>query len=418
MLVKPFKSFISKPLTIVIERFHYFSKIMCMSAGLDTLLLKKQKQPLSDQTKSKLATIASAVGIACNVILFIFKFIIGSIAGSVTIVNDGLNNLSDCAGCVVSMWGYHMAAKPADSDHPFGHGRAEYIATFVVAIFILFVGYEAIGSSIDKIIHPQPLSVTGFTIAVLIGSILVKLWMGLFYKGMGNGLANTTLQASSQDSFNDTLITLASLIAVWIEPLTNLPIDGLLGAAVSLFILYGGVKLLKETIEELIGQTPSKDLMQQVSDYLESNPVVLGVHDLMFHYYGSSIYASLHAEVDSEGNILDIHDTIDNLERDVLKKFNVHLTIHMDTVELHNPRLNYYKPLVEQYLTRFDGSITMHDFRVVSGSTHDNCIFDLSLPFESEVTIDQIKSEIEMILNSKPYDPTSKVYCVINVDHH
>ena len=389
-----------------------------MSAIVDTLLLNRHKKDMNDHIKSKLATIASGIGIFCNVLLFGFKLAIGLISGSVTIVNDGLNNLSDCASCVVSMWGYHMAAKPADSDHPFGHGRAEYIATFVIAIFILFVGYEAIASSIDKIIHPQPLNVSGFTIAVLIGSILVKLWMGLFYKGMGNGLTNSTLLASSQDSFNDTLITLASLIAVIFEPMVSLPIDGLLGGAVSIFILISGIKVLKETIEELIGQTPDADLMDKVSAYLMDNPLILGVHDLMFHYYGSTIYASLHAEVDSEGNILDIHDTIDNLEREALEKFNVHLTIHMDPVELHNPRLNYYKPLVETYLSRYHGDITMHDFRVVSGATHDNCVFDLSLPFDCDVTMDTIKKDIETLLNSNPYEGDTKVYCVINVDHH
>lgn len=392
--------------------------MVCMSAIVDTLLLKRHQNNLNEQTKSKLATIASAIGIGCNVLLFGFKFIIGTISGSVTIINDGLNNLSDCASCVVSMWGYHMAAKPADSDHPFGHGRAEYIATFVIAIFILFVGYEAIGSSIDKIIHPEPLNVNGFTIAVLVGSILIKLWMGLFYKGMGNGLTNSTLLASSQDSFNDTLITLASLVAVIFEPMVSLPIDGLLGAAVSVFILISGIKVLKETIEELIGQTPDSELMNKVSNYLTNNPLILGVHDLMFHYYGSTIYGSLHAEVDSEGNILDIHDTIDNLEREVLDQFNVHLTIHMDPVELHNPRLNYYKPLVEVYLSRYHGDITMHDFRVVSGNTHDNCVFDLSLPFDSEVTVDAIRQDIESLLNQKSYDGHTKVYCVINIDHH
>lgn len=379
------------------------------------------KQPFNSNDlvlKSKYGTFASTVGIVCNIFLFTFKLIVGLIANSITIISDGLNNLSDCASCLVGIWGYKMAAKPADKDHPFGHGRAEYVATFVIAVFILIVAYECATGSVEKILHPEELNVSIVTTVVLIGSILVKFWMGGFYKKIGTMIDNSTLMASSQDSYNDTVITLGSLVASIGSLFVDIPLDGIMGLIISLFIGYSAINLLKETIDELIGQTPDPLLMKSISDYLCENEYILGVHDVMMHYYGNEIYASLHVEFNSELSVLKIHDVVDNLENEVHDRFNVHLTIHMDPVELNNPKVNYYKQLLTEYLTSLNKDISMHDFRVVSGPSHDNCVFDLSISFEEDLDTDQLTNDIQDYMNQHRETKDQVVHCVIQYDRH
>lgn len=370
------------------------------------------------KTKQQVGTKASFIGICCNLLLFIFKALVGFISGSITIISDGLNNLSDCASCVISMWGYKMAAKPADKDHPFGHGRAEFVATFVIAVFILIVGFECASSSLDKILHPTNLSVDQFTIIVLVGSIIVKLWMGFFYASCGKAIDNSTLLASSQDSFNDSLITLASLIAIGCLLLFNINIDGLMGMAVSVFIMISAINLLKETVEQLIGQTPEKELIDNVCKSINDNPIVLGVHDLMMHYYGDQIYASCHVEVDCAQDILHVHDCIDNIEHEIMNQYKVHLTIHMDPVEIKNPRVNYYKALILDYVKTMDESISIHDFRVVSGPTHDNCVFDIDVPFDIEFDLGEFVHQLNQYLTQHAFKQGAQVFTVVQLDRH
>ena len=376
------------------------------------------KDVSDSQEKQKVGTKASIIGILCNLLLFAFKGFVGLVSGSITIISDGLNNLSDCASCVISMWGYKMAAKPADKDHPYGHGRAEYVATFVIAVLILLVGFECASSSLEKIIHPQHLNVDIFTVIVLVGSIIVKLWMGFFYKAVGTRIDNSTLMASSQDSFNDSLITLASLVAIGALLVFDFNVDGFMGLAVSIFILYSAIQLVKDTVEQLIGQTPDSELIQTVSHDICDNDIVLGVHDMMLHYYGNEIFASVHVEVDCGLDILKVHDIIDNIEHEMLLKHNVHLTIHMDPVEVSNPRVNYYKELVKVYVSKISDAISVHDFRVVSGPTHDNCVFDIDVPFDISFDLDEFEHECNAFLTAHAYQENTKVFSVVQLDRH
>lgn len=365
------------------------------------------------KVRERYGTLSSIVGIVCNIILFVAKFAMGTIAGSIAIISDGFNNLSDCASCVVTLFGYKMAAKPADKDHPFGHGRVEYLTSLVIAIVIIMVGFELFTGSIDKVLHPTKVSFSYVVLATLIISIVVKVWMGLFNRKLGKKINSSVMLATSKDSMNDVVATSATVVALVASMWTDAPIDGIMGIVVSLFILLSGFDIVKETVDELLGQPADEELVNKLSEMVEENPYALGMHDLIIHSYGpGNLIGSVHIEVDGKGNIMEIHDVIDELERDIYEELGVRMTIHMDPVEMDNELLNECKNMMIGIVKNINKDLSLHDFRMVTGPSHTNLIFDLVVPHDCKLNEKDIKTAI----NDSLKDKEIKYYTVITFE--
>lgn len=357
--------------------------------------------------------LSSIVGIVCNVLLCLAKFAIGTIANSISIISDGFNNLSDCASCVVTIFGYKMAAKPADKDHPFGHGRIEYLTSLVIAMVIMVVGFELFRNSIGKIMNPGKVEFSYIALVVLILSIAVKVWMGIFNRKLGKRINSGVMLATSKDSFSDVYATFATLIALVASIWTDAPLDGIMGIVVSLFILISGYGIIKETVDQLLGQPADEGLVNDIKELVSENPYSLGMHDLIIHSYGpGNLIGSVHIEVDSCGDIMEIHDAIDELERNIFDDLNVRITIHMDPIEQDNEYTNLFRDKLLKVLCEVNQNITMHDFRIVSGPSHTNLVFDLVIPYDCDMTESYIKSEIDRRLSEEK----EKIYTVITFD--
>ncbi len=365
------------------------------------------------KVRERYGTLSSVVGIVCNIILFVAKFAMGTIAGSIAIISDGFNNLSDCASCVVTLFGYKMAAKPADKDHPFGHGRVEYLTSLVIAIVIIMVGFELFTGSIDKVLHPTKVTFSYVVLATLIISIVVKVWMGLFNRKLGKKINSSVMLATSKDSMNDVVATSATVVALVASMWTDAPIDGIMGIVVSLFILLSGFDIVKETVDELLGQPADEELVNKLSEMVEENPYALGMHDLIIHSYGpGNLIGSVHIEVDGKGNIMEIHDVIDELERDIYEELGVRMTIHMDPVEMDNELLNECKNMMIGIVKNINKDLSLHDFRMVTGPSHTNLIFDLVVPHDCKLNEKDIKTAI----NDSLKDKEVKYYTVITFE--
>ena len=368
----------------------------------------------NNRVRSAIGRLAGLVGIVCNVILFAGKLAIGILCGSMSITADAMNNLTDAASSIVTLVGFKLAEKPADSEHPYGHARFEYLSGLGVAALILVIGVELGKGSLDKILHPQAMEITVPALCVLVGSILVKLWLSGFNKKLGKKISSTALLTTAADSRNDVIATGAVLIASLVEWLTSWKIDGYMGLAVAGFIIYNGIMLGKETISPLLGEAASPELQQLIVNEVSSHPLVLGYHDLMVHDYGpGQRFASLHVEMDSREDPLLCHEIIDDLERKCLQQHNVHLVIHYDPVAVGDERLDALKTLVCQVLSSIDPRLTIHDFRMVSGAGHSNLIFDVVLPWDMEKRKDEIRAKIQSALAG--YDQ-STYHTVITFD--
>ncbi len=365
------------------------------------------------KVRERYGTLSSVVGIVCNIILFVAKFAMGTLAGSIAIISDGFNNLSDCASCVVTLFGYKMATKPADKDHPFGHGRVEYLTSLVIAIVIIMVGFELFTGSIDKVLHPTKVTFSYVVLATLIISIVVKVWMGLFNRKLGKKINSSVMLATSKDSMNDVVATSATVVALVASMWTDAPIDGIMGIVVSLFILLSGFDIVKETVDELLGQPADEELVTKLSEMVEENPYALGMHDLIIHSYGpGNLIGSVHIEVDGKGNIMEIHDVIDELERDIYEELGVRMTIHMDPVEMDNELLNECKNMMIGIVKNINKDLSLHDFRMVTGPSHTNLIFDLVVPHDCKLNEKDIKTAI----NDSLKDKEVKYYTVITFE--
>ena len=352
--------------------------------------------------RSAIGSLSGAVGICCNLLLFAFKLLVGTLAGSVSITADALNNLSDASGSILTFVGFRLADKPADEHHPFGHARAEYLSGLAVAVLILFIGFELAKSSVEKILHPVAVTMSGLTVVVLIASVAVKLWMYLFNRKLGRMIHSTALLATSADSRNDCVATTAVLLAAAAEQLLDIRIDGLAGLAVAGFILYSGIQLAKDTVSPLLGESADPTLRNDIVDYIRSNPKVLGYHDLMVHDYGpGKRYASLHVEMDHREDPMECHDIIDDMERECLRSHNVHLVIHYDPVITDDPELQRLKKEAEILLQQQDERLTLHDFRMVQGRRHMNLVFDVPLPGDLRGRESRIRQSIEQRLNGE-----------------
>lgn len=367
---------------------------------MTNFILKTFMKDYSDNkdsaTRKKAGFLSSTVGIVCNIILFVSKFIIGTIANSVAIISDAFNNLTDCLSCIITMFGYNLASKPADKEHPFGHGRMEYFTSLIIAVFIIIVGFEFFKTSLSRIFNKENIDVTYFTIIVLVLSILLKFWMYLFNKKMATIFNNQAMLATSYDSLSDAMTTSITLIGSIISLFTSFPIDGVIGLIVSGLIIKTAISIIKDTLDELLGKPADKETTQQLLDIVMSHQGILGVHDLMIHNYGpNNMIASLHAEVDAKQNVLEAHDTIDNIEKEIFEKMKIMTTIHLDPIETDNIQLNQYKTIVRKVLNEIDPELSFHDFRMVVGQTHTNLIFDVIISDKYRDKNQMLKEKID-----------------------
>ncbi len=364
--------------------------------------------------RARIGKLSGAVGIICNCLLAAGKLIVGHMTSSMSITADGLNNLSDGASSVVTLLGFKLAEKPADRKHPYGHARIEYIAGLTVAVMILFIGLELGKSSVEKFIDPEPIEFSIAAAWVLLASILVKLFMMLFNLKMGRRINSNALLATAADSRNDVMTTSAVLAASIVEHFYDVRIDGVMGIAVSLFILYSGIKLAGETMSPLLGEGANPELQKQITDYINGCPMVLGCHDLMVHDYGPGRrYASIHVEIDKNEDPMACHARIDRMERECLKNYGTHLVIHYDPVVTDDPEVNSTKRLVNTIIKVRDGRLTIHDFRMVDDGESVKMSFDMILPEDLRGQEQSIKETVEKALNSLD---SKKYYADITFD--
>ena len=364
--------------------------------------------------RARIGKLSGAVGIICNCLLAAGKLIVGHMTSSMSITADGLNNLSDGASSIVTLLGFKLAEKPADRKHPYGHARIEYIAGLTVAVMILFIGLELGKSSVEKFINPAPIEFSFTAVWVLCASILVKLFMMLFNLKMGRRINSNTLLATAADSRNDVMTTSAVLAASIVEHFYDVRIDGVMGIAVSLFILYSGIKLAGETMSPLLGEGANPELQKQITDYINGCPMVLGCHDLMVHDYGPGRrYASIHVEIDKNEDPMACHARIDRMERECLKNYGTHLVIHYDPVVTNDPEVNSTKRLVNTIIKVRDGRLTIHDFRMVDDGESVKMSFDMILPEDLRGQEQSIKETVEKALNSLD---SKKYYADITFD--
>ena len=370
-----------------------------MTKLLLRLFVKDYEKSESAPVRTAVGKLSGFVGILCNLLLFAGKLAVGILSGAVSITADAMNNLSDAASSVVTLIGFRLAERPADEDHPYGHARYEYLSGLAVAALIVVIGFELAKTSVEKILHPTAVEFTLPTVLVLLGSIGVKLWLSFFNKRLGKHIDSQTLMATAADSRNDVISTGAVLAAGIVELLTSWQIDGFVGLAVALFILYSGVTLAKETISPLLGETASPELRKLIEETVESCPLVLGYHDLMVHDYGpGQRFASLHVEMDQQEDPLLCHELIDNMERACLQLHNIHLVIHYDPVVVGDPETDKLRLLLWDVLRKIDDRLTIHDFRMVKGKGHTNLIFDVALPYDMKGQEKQLRRAMENAL--------------------
>ena len=363
--------------------------------------------------RARIGKLSGAVGIICNCLLAAGKLIVGHMTSSMSITADGLNNLSDGASSIVTLLGFKLAEKPADRKHPYGHARIEYIAGLTVAVMILFIGLELGKSSVEKFIDPEPIEFSIAAAWVLCASILVKLFMMLFNLKMGRRINSNALLATAADSRNDVMTTSAVLAASIVEHFYDVRIDGVMGIAVSLFILYSGIKLAGETMSPLLGEGANPELQKQITDYINGCPMVLGCHDLMVHDYGPGrVMISLHAEVPAHGDILTLHDEIDNVEKQLHDKLGCEAVIHMDPIVTNDEAVNVTHQRIAALVRGIDENISIHDFRMVTGPTHTNVIFDAVVPYGCKMSDREAEEKIKRAVHE--LDP--RYFAIVQID--
>ena len=375
--------------------------------------IKNYQDTKDASVRTSVGKLSGIVGILNNLFLFVIKFVIGTIVHSVSIQADGVNNLTDAGSNIISILSFHLANKPADKDHPFGHERTETIASLFVGILILVLGFETAKESISKVIHPGSIDFRIVSVIILIISIIVKFWMYTYNKKLSKTYDSSLLEATALDSISDVCGTTAVLVSTLLSPVLHFNLDGYMGIVVSGIILYGAYGLLRDMINSLIGEAPDPELVHNIVDRIMAHPAILGVHDMMLHNYGpNKIFASAHVEVDSSKDIFETHDHIDNIEREVKENMNIDLVLHMDPVKVNDPETELYRAKVVEAIHQIDPKWGFHDFRIVSGPTHVNLVFDLVIPFEEKYT----QGEIEAML-LKHIQSNKKIYLVLTIDH-
>lgn len=386
-----------------------------MTSFLIRLFIRRREDVQDACVRLSYGNLAGITGIMCNVLLCAIKFFTGLFTGSISITADAVNNLSDASSGVITLLGFKLAGKPADPEHPYGHARMEYLAGLVVSFVILLIGVQLAGESVQKILHPAAATFGIVPAVMLVFSILVKLWMAGFYRSIGKKIDSTTLLAASADSRNDVISTGAVLLALLISAWTDLDLDGWMGMAVALFILYSGIGLIKDTLDPLLGRAPSEDLTQRVEEKILSYEGILGTHDLMVHDYGpGQCFASVHVEMSAEMNVMRSHDIIDTIERDFHEQDHIHLVIHYDPIETGSEAVGTMRQWVTERVHAVSPLLSIHDFRMVKGELHTNLIFDVAAPSSYESTDAEIKQQIQRSVQENANGET--YYCVITVD--
>lgn len=366
------------------------------------------------ESRTACGNMAGAVGIVCNLLLCGFKFLAGIVTGSVAISADAVNNLSDASSSIITLLGFRMSAKPADAEHPYGHGRTEYLSGLAVSVMILLIGLELVKSSVEKILHPAPIEAGVLPVVILSVSILVKLWMAAFNRKLGRLIASPALEATAADSRNDVISTGAVLAATLLQMAFHWQLDGWMGLAVALFILYSGWGLVKDAIAPLLGQAPDPELVAHILEVTREYPGVLGIHDLIVHDYGPGRrFASLHVEMDASGDVLRSHDVIDQIERRFLEQDGLHVIIHYDPIVTGDGQTAYARDYLARAVKSIDPRLTIHDLRMVPGHTHTNLIFDLVVPHDFEMPVCRLKAEVAAL--AKKEDPHWE--CVMTVEN-
>ena len=385
-----------------------------MITFLASLFIKDSKNYKEPSVRQAYGVLSGAVGIGLNILLFFGKWLAGTISGSIAITADAFNNLSDAGSSIITLIGFRLSGQEPDPEHPFGHGRMEYISGLLVSVAILVMGFELIGSSIGKLRSPEPIESSALVFGILIASILVKLYMFFYNHSLSKKIESAAMKATSVDSLSDTVATTLVLIATLISKYTGLLLDGWFGILVGLFILYTGGSTLKETIDLLL-QPPKQEFIDEVKEIVLGHSMVHGVHDLIVHDYGPGrVMISLHAEVDVNGDIQDIHEQIDHIEHELQEKLHCSATIHMDPIVTDDKEVLAMKAKVEEMVHFLDESFSMHDFRMVKGSTRTNLIFDVEVPRKTSYTDNEIVNWLKERIHELP---GSKYFAVIQIDH-
>lgn len=385
-----------------------------LSELLIRLFIKDHQNTKNASVREKYGYLGSITGIIVNVILALAKYLIGTLTNSIAITADAINNFSDSVSCVITLISFKMANMKPDKEHPFGHGRIEYVAALIVGFIVELMGYELIKSSIEKIKNPEAVVFSVPAVIVLLLSIGGKLWLALFNRYLGKKIDSAAMTAVFTDSIGDITATSVTLIALVVSLFTDIPIDGYMGIVVSAFILYAGFGILKESVGIILGRPPSKDLVDELVEYIMSHEEILGIHDLVIHSYGETrMFASVHTEIAADGDMLRAHDTIDSIEKNVKDKFGVELVIHMDPIVTNDKKVEGYYQLVHRKVKELDENLTIHDFRVVEGPTHTNMIFDVVIPHRYKLTEKELKEEI----TRKVQEEDSSYLLVITVDN-
>ncbi len=385
-----------------------------MTNFLIKIFVKDKDNVENQEVREKYAMLSSITGIIVNILLSIFKIIIGVIANSMSIISDGLNNVSDAGSSIVTMIGFKMSQKKVDADHPWGHGRMEYITALFVDILIILVGFELLQSSIEKIINPEVPSISNITIILLVVAILAKLWLFIFYRKIAKKINSAAIKGTAYDSISDSVSTLAVLISAFVARFAGITIDGYVSLLVSIFILITGFKAIKEIIDILLGQKPDPEFVKEIEKFTKQYKEINGIHDIMVHDYGPGRkIVSFHAEVPANANILKAHDVIDQMEQDIFAKFGCITTIHMDPIVVDDEEINNMRKETEEIVKNINEKFSIHDFRMTDGGERINLIFDLVIPAGEKIDVEQLVSAVRKEIHNR----NEKYYAVIKVEH-
>lgn len=380
---------------------------------LAKIFIKDRENTADQKVRAAYGYLCGAVGIALNILLFAGKLTAGTISGSVAVTADAFNNLSDAGSSVISLIGFRLASQKPDPHHPFGHGRFEYIASLIISIIIILMGFELGKSSFEKILSPEEVEYSALTFAVLGVSVAVKLYMFLYNSSVGKKIDSSTMRATAMDSVSDAVSTGAVLLSAAIAMLTKVALDGWMGLVVAVFIMITGFKTAKEMVDSLLGAPPCPELVRQIESMVLAHDDIIGVHDMIVHNYGPGrTFVSLHAEVPADGDIVAIHDTIDNAEHEIAKKLGCLVTIHMDPIDVRDEHTAQLRQKVGEIIKEVNPEVTFHDFRVVSGPTHTNLIFDIVSPMDCKLSDKELADHIA----EKIHEYDESYFAVIDVD--
>ena len=387
-----------------------------MTKTLIRLFVRDAENTRDVRVRERYGVLSGAVGIACNVLLFALKLVIGLLTGSISIAADAFNNLSDGLSCLISIVGFKVAGKEPDAKHPFGYGRTEYIAGLGVSFIIVLVGFEFLKTSVGRILHPAPVAFSWVLMAILAVSMLVKLWMGAFNVQIGRRIDSPVLMAAGQDSRNDVITTGVVMIGMIAGRFTPLPVDGYIGVLVALFIVWAGIGIARDTVAPLLGEAADPEIAEHIGQIVMDSPYIVGVHDLIVHNYGAGrSLASLHAEVPSDSDFVAVHEVIDEAEKRVWQQTGVYVVIHMDPIDVNNAHVAALREQVDHVLREIDENLSMHDFRVVDGARQINLIFDVVVPFSYG---NEAKRDLMMTIRDKLKEIDERYNPVVTFDHH